>query len=1201
MATIHRNATLTPSKVDLLTPWVEQQRWYADKSRTPRLRDLGSYRFDDPAAEVGIEVLLLSDDAAVTPTVYQVPVTYRADPLELAEQALIGTMQHSELGTRYVYDACHDSVFVTELLRTIQTGAQQADLTTPAGDALPAKVTVSGSGRPGAHVSEVASCQVLSGEQSNTSVIIHLVDAPPVIVKIFRVLHDGHNPDVELQTALSAAGSEVVPHAIGSLSGSWSQPDGSAAHGDLAFAEEFLPGVLDAWRHASAAAEADQDYSAAARSLGAATAAMHATLAEAMGCTDPTPADVSHLIGQMRERLDRAVADEPALAELRDSYEAVLARAEVADWPALQRIHGDFHLGQVLQVPDRGWVMLDFEGEPLRPLAERSLPDSPVRDVAGMLRSFDYAAGSAEVRGSGSRREWSEACQRAFLEGYTAGSPVDRDVLTAYEIDKAIYEVSYEVRNRPAWKHIPLAAINRLLGSPQRLETAQPAPPVPEHEADALLAGLHRDPHSVLGGQKDAAGPYIRALRPLATTVQVALPGGERVPLQHEYEGIWSARVPGSEVPDYRIITTYGDGVEHVADDPYRFLPSLGEMDLFLIGQGRHEELWNALGARVHRYDGPLGEVTGTAFAVWAPNAKGVRVIGEFNGWNGTTHPMRLLGGSGVWELFVPDVGAGTRYKFQVLGADRVWREKTDPMARFTETSPKTAAIVTESHYEWGDADWLAERASTDPHTGPMSTYEVHLGSWREGQSYRDLAEHLVNYVKDLGFTHVEFMPVMEHPYPPSWGYHVTGYYAPNSRLGNPDDLRYLIDTLHQNGIGVILDWVPGHFATDEWALVRFDGTALYEHPDRRRGWHPEWGSYIFNFGRTEVRNFLVANASYWLEEFHADGLRVDGVASMLYLDYARSEGQWLPNRYGGRENLEAVELLQEANATAYRRSPGSVMIAEESTSWPGVTQPTDAGGLGFGLKWNMGWMHDTLDYFHEEPIHRQYHHNKITFGFVYAWSERFVLPISHDEVVHGKGSLMRKMPGDRWNQLANVRAFLGHQWSHPGKQLLFMGCEFAQEAEWADGRSLDWWLLRHPEHYGIHALVKDLNRIYTDTPALWSLDHQGDGFQWINGDDAGGNTFSYLRWGAGERGPDNVVAAILNASGTEHRDITVGLPFTGEWAEVLNTDAEAYGGAGRGNLGSVTAVPGEANGQPASARTTLPPLSMIWLIPVQE
>jgi len=726
--------------------------------------------------------------------------------------------------------------------------------------------------------------------------------------------------------------------------------------------------------------------------------------------------------------------------------------------------------------------------------------------------------------------------------------------------------------------------------------------PVERTELDRLIAGTHHDPHGVLGPHPYEGAVTVRTLKPLASSVTVEMNDGSSVELDHEFEGVWVGVLPTAKVPDYRIRVTYGDGIEHTIDDPYRFLPTLGEVDLHLIGEGRHEELWNVLGAHVREYDGPMGPVRGTSFAVWAPNARAIALVGDFNQWDSAAHPMRSLGSSGIWELYVPGVGEGSRYKFEILGSDGSRRAKADPMARATEKPPATASVVTSTVYSWTDEAWMSTRAATNPHNGPMSVYEVHLGSWRQGQSYRDLAEHLVDYVVDLGFTHIELMPVMEHPYGPSWGYQVTGYYAPTSRFGSPDDFRYLVDTLHRNGIGVLLDWVPAHFPKDAFALARFDGQALYEHPDPRRGDHPDWGTHVFDFGRPQVRNFLVANALYWLEEFHVDGLRVDAVASMLYLDYSREDGEWVPNIYGGREDLEAVQLLQETNATVYRRVPGAVMIAEESTSWPGVTRPTHLGGLGFGLKWNMGWMHDSLDYMANEPIHRQYHHHQMTFSMMYAWSENFVLPISHDEVVHGKGSLLRKMPGDRWQQLANLRAYLAYTWSHPGKQLVFMGSEFAQEGEWADSRSLDWWLLDQPAHYGIHALVKDLNHVYRSHPALWELDHVPEGFRWIDANDAAGNTFSLLRFGsAGPDGERSTLASIINFSGVPHNNYRLGLPHLGRWNEILNTDAEGYGGSGVGNRGSVQAEDVPWHGQPYSALLTVPPLGALWFEPSPE
>ena len=720
---------------------------------------------------------------------------------------------------------------------------------------------------------------------------------------------------------------------------------------------------------------------------------------------------------------------------------------------------------------------------------------------------------------------------------------------------------------------------------PEGLPAAAPA----AADIDRLLAGSHHDPHSVLGVHAVGKGFAARALLPGAKAVAL-ITGEDRHPMEPVIDALVAVAV--SEHPgDYRLEIDY-DGHSVTADDPYRWLPTVGELDLHLIGEGRHERLWEVLGARVRSYETPRGVVDGTSFAVWAPNARGIRVIGDFNGWDGRGHAMRSLGSSGVWELFVPGVGAGSCYKFRILGADGNWHEKADPMAFGTEQPPATASVVTTSGHVWDDDVWVAQREATEWAAAPMSVYEVHLGSWRPGLDYRELADQLGDYVLETGFTHVELLPVSEHPFGGSWGYQVTSYYAPTSRFGSPDDFRYFVDRLHQRGIGVLVDWVPAHFPKDSWALAKFDGTALYEHADPRRGEQPDWGTLVFDFGRNEVRNFLVANALYWIEEFHLDGLRVDAVASMLYLDYSRKEGEWLPNQYGGRENLDAVKFLQELNATDYKRHPGVVMVAEESTAWPGVTRPTHLGGLGFGFKWNMGWMHDTLRYLSHEPIHRAYHHNEMTFSLVYAWSENFVLPLSHDEVVHGKGSLWGRMPGDAWNKAAGLRSLLAFMWAHPGKQLLFMGGEFGQPAEWSEQRSLDWHLLDEPLHRGVQDLLRSLNSVYKSTPALFSQDTSPDGFRWIDANDSGGNVLSFLRIGAdGSR-----LACVANFAGVPHHDYRVGLPSAGRWREVVNTDAEAYGGSGVGNLGLVEATDSPWHGQPASAVLQLPPAGVLWL-----
>jgi 1,4-alpha-glucan branching enzyme len=717
-------------------------------------------------------------------------------------------------------------------------------------------------------------------------------------------------------------------------------------------------------------------------------------------------------------------------------------------------------------------------------------------------------------------------------------------------------------------------------------------------ELDRIVSGTHHDPHSVLGAHPaPGGGTTVRTLRPLATSVIVLLPDGRQFPAGHVHQGIFAADLPDDkEVPDYRLSVAYpnGDGpdAEYVTDDPYRHLPTLGEMDLHLIREGRHEELWRVLGAHVRSF----GEVTGTAFAVWAPSARGVRVIGDFNFWDGHAHPMRSLGSAGVWELFVPGVQAGTRYKFDVCGPDGSWHRKADPLAAMAGRPPATDSVVFESSYEWQDEAWVARRTETDPLREPMSVYEVHLGSWRPGLSYTELAGQLTAYVTEMGFSHVEFLPVAEHPFGGSWGYQVTSYYAPTARFGTPDEFRYLVDQLHQAGIGVILDWVPAHFPRDSWALARFDGTPLYEHPDPRRGEHPDWGTLIFDYGRPEVKNFLVANAIYWLEEFHADGLRVDAVASMLYLDYSRKDGEWLPNAQGGRENLDAVALLREANATCYKRAPGILMIAEESTAWPGVTRPVHLGGLGFGLKWNLGWMHDTLSYLQRDPLFRGYHHNELTFSMMYAYTENFVLPLSHDEVVHGKGSLLAKMPGDDWKKFAGLRALLAYMWAHPGKQLLFMGSEWGQASEWSQEAGLDWAALGGERHAGVQRLVADLNAAYRDDPALWSGDFTPDGFAWIDANDSAGNVVSFLRLAAD--GSGRVLACVANFAGQPHRSYRIGLPLAGRWREVVNTDAKVYGGSGVGNLGAVQAVAEPWHGRANSARITIPPLGVLWLAP---
>jgi 1,4-alpha-glucan branching enzyme len=664
-------------------------------------------------------------------------------------------------------------------------------------------------------------------------------------------------------------------------------------------------------------------------------------------------------------------------------------------------------------------------------------------------------------------------------------------------------------------------------------------------------------------------------------------------------DGVFEGMVEGAKLPlDYELEVRYPAGDSYVLRDPYAFLPTIGELDVHLAGEGRHEELYARLGAHTRVVDG----VAGVAFAVWAPNAASASVVGDFNGWDGRLHPMRSLGASGIWELFIPGMLTHSRYKFELRTKDGRLRLKADPFAFSSETPPKNASVVFESHYEWGDQDWLAQRSSGDALARPLSAYEVHLGSWRLSPAetdrpltYGELAEELAEYVTDLGFTHVELLPVMEHPYAPSWGYQVTGHFAPTSRFGSPDDFRAFVDRMHAAGIGVILDWVPAHFPKDDWALARFDGTALYEHEDPRRGEHPDWGTLVFNVGRNEVRNFLLSSALFWLREYHADGLRVDAVASMLYLDYSRKPGEWAPNVHGGNEDLDAIEFLKGLNTLAYGREPGVVMVAEESTAWPGVSRPVEHGGLGFGLKWNMGWMHDTLAYLAHDPVHRRFHHDELTFSMVYAFSENFVLPLSHDEVVHGKGSLLAKMPGDPWQKRANLRALYGYMWAHPGKKLLFMGGELGQEHEWRSDGSIDWHLLERPEHAGIQELIRDLNLAYRDEPALWEVDFEPAGFCWLEANDADANVIAFARFAA--EGTRALVCA-CNFSPVPREGYRIGLPRGGAWQEVLNTDDERYGGGGIVNAAPITAEARPWHDQPCSAEVTLPPLAVVWLRP---
>ncbi|MEJ2020847.1 MAG: 1,4-alpha-glucan branching protein GlgB [Maritimibacter sp.] len=722
--------------------------------------------------------------------------------------------------------------------------------------------------------------------------------------------------------------------------------------------------------------------------------------------------------------------------------------------------------------------------------------------------------------------------------------------------------------------------------------TAKPDFRVSHDEAWAIAEGRHGDPFSLLGPQ----GGHLAAWVPGAAKLQLKQGRAKAKDLlQHEtcpgfFEG------PVEMGKPYKLLAESPDGTAWEIDDPYRFGPILGELDEYLLGQGGHRRLWEALGAHLKTIDGTKG----VHFAVWAPNAERVSVVGDFNAWNGTAHAMRRRGSTGVWEIFLPGLSEGTVYKYEIRAqGGQIMPLKADPVGFGAEHPPATGSMVRAPGrgQAWSDKDWMKTRADRNSVDAPISVYEVHLGSWRKtdnGQrplSYHELAKELVEYVCWMGFTHIELMPVSEFPFDGSWGYQPIGMYAPTVRHGTPQEFAAFVEAAHEAGLGVLFDWVPGHFPTDAHGLGQFDGSALYEHSDPKEGFHIDWNTLIYNYGRVEVANYLKANALYWLEEYHLDGLRVDAVASMLYRDYSRKDGEWVPNKDGGRENYEAIALLQETNTLAYGQNPGIMTVAEESTAFDGVSRPVDQGGLGFGFKWNMGWMNDTLEYIQQEPIHRKYHHHEMTFSLVYAWSENFILPISHDEVVHGKGSMIAKMPGNAWEKFANLRAYYGYMWTHPGKKLLFMGQEFAQGREWNYAESLDWHQTEIPEHRGVQLLVRDLNRMYCDNPALHLNDCRPEGFEWLESNDAENSVFVFARKG-GESDPKIVVA--VNMTPVERAGYRIGFPEPGHWSEILNTDSAQYGGGDRGNSAGIETDPTGWHNQGQSAEVTLPALSVV-------
>jgi 1,4-alpha-glucan branching enzyme len=710
-------------------------------------------------------------------------------------------------------------------------------------------------------------------------------------------------------------------------------------------------------------------------------------------------------------------------------------------------------------------------------------------------------------------------------------------------------------------------------------------------EAEALAHGRHGDPFKLLGPRDSSSGREIRAFLPGATGVEV-LRRSDRAMIgrldatQPEgfFEGTVTDRAP-------YLLRIRWPGAVQETEDPYSFDPLLGDVDLHLFNEGRHFEMARVLGANPMTFQG----VPGVGFSVWAPNATRVAVVGDFNSWDSRRHPMRLRYPAGVWELFVPRVAPGARYKFDIVGAGGVPQpQKADPLAKQAEPPPATASVVASPEpFDWNDAEWMARRAQRQTRDAPISIYEVHAGSWmRASQSWDDLADRLIPYAVDMGFSHLELLPITEHPFGGSWGYQPLGLFAPTGRYGTPEGFARFVDRAHTAGLGIILDWVPAHFPTDAHGLARFDGTALYEHLDPREGFHRDWNTFIYNFGRREVQGFLIASALHWLEHFHVDGLRVDAVASMLYRDYSRGS-DWIPNIYGGREHLEAIDFLRHLNAVVQERCAGAVVIAEESTAWPGVTQPVSELGLGFAYKWNMGWMHDTLHYMARDPIYRQYHHDDLTFGLIYAFSERFILPLSHDEVVHGKGSLLGRMPGDRWQKFASLRAYFGFMWTHPGKKLLFMGGEIAQEREWNHDGEIDWFLLDDPNHAGIQRLIRDLNAVYRREPALHRRDASGEGFRWVIGDDRANSVFAFLR--QGDSG-DPPVLVVCNMTPAPRHHYRIGVPREGRWREIANTDSRFYGGSDMGNDGGVSTSSEPAHGEPQSLDLTLPPLSTIML-----
>jgi 1,4-alpha-glucan branching enzyme len=1123
---------------DFLPSFLPLQRWFAGKSRRiASIRILDETNPGELANQAVLSIIEVNY-ASGRPDTYLLPLGLAsgAEADQIAREEPARVVARLETGG-LIHDALADPAVCSALLDAIaRSRSIKAGSGTIKGEPTSAFAEARGPASTPLVVTKG------SFEQSNSAVIF----GDRLILKVFRRLEPGINPDFEIGRFLSEKTRfDHIPQTAGALL--YNRPGSEPMM--LGILQGLVKNEGSGWDHAlrelkgyyeqSARRTGLPDQAAIGRylddagTLGRRTAELH--LALASDPTDPafapepiTSNDLEHLASEIREQVEGALdALRSSLAKLPESTRSqarlVLERApgllkQVDALSSLNlnaaktRVHGDYHLGQVLWTGD-DFVILDFEGEPAKPLAERVKKVSPLKDVVGMVRSFDYASFAALFAFAGDRPEvfdrlapwakaWRTSVSDRFLGEYLATAegaaflPPDpsnvRRMLDALTLDKALYELQYELNNRPDWVRIPLQGLSALVES----EELEPA-------------------HS-----------------------------------------------------------------------------NLGNIDVHLLGEGTHYRAYEKLGAH------PTAE--GCWFAVWAPNALKVSVIGEFNSWKAGVHPMHPREGSGDWEAFIPGVGPGMAYKYAIASRYGDYQvEKADPYAFAAEPTPRTASVVADlSAYEWNDSEWLEHRSGINSVGAPISIYEVHLGSWMRGEenrwlTYRELAPKLADYVHELGFTHVELLPVAEHPFDGSWGYQVTGYYAPTSRFGSPLDFMALVDLLHQRGIGVILDWVPAHFPTDGHALGYFDGTHLYEHADPRQGFHPDWDTFIFNFGRPQVANFLIANALFWLDKYHIDGLRVDAVASMLYRDYSRKPGEWVPNAQGGRENFEAIALLKRVNEQVHAEFPGVLTIAEDSTNWPMVTRPINSGGLGFDFKWDMGWMHDTLDYFQKDPVYRKYEHNRLTFRGVYAYTENFILPLSHDEVVYGKGSLLNKMPGDPWRKFASVRLLFGYQFAIPGKKMLFMGDEFGQWREWNHDGQLDWPLLDAPMHAGLKRWVRDLNTLYRGSPELHELDASPEGFFWIHADDAEQSVLSWVRKG---HSTDGLVLFVANFTPIPRTNYRVGVPRVGRWEEILNSDASIYGGSGVGNIGGVSTTPVRSHGHDQSLNLTIPPLAVVAL-----